>query len=116
MEEVSFADITVDRCTHCRGLWFDGDEAQQLKRLKGSEALDDGSAATGRKFDRIEDINCPRCGNTMEKTWHWKQTHIWYETCRKHGIFMDAGEFKDFKTENLVDLFRGIIKGKRAKR
>ena len=29
---------------------------------------------------------------------------------------MDAGEFKDFKTENLVDLFRGIVKGKRAKR
>ena len=113
MEEVSYRGVVVDRCTQCKGLWFDGDEAQRLKRISGSEALDTGSTSIGRQFDRVEDINCPRCGDTMEKTWHWKQTHIWYEICRKHGIFLDAGEFRDFKSESLVDLFRGLIKGRR---
>lgn len=113
MEEVSYGDVTVDRCTHCHGLWFDGDEAQRLGGIDGSEVLDTGSAATGREFDRVEDINCPRCGRTMDKAWHWKQTHIWYESCRQHGIFMDAGEFRDLKSETLVDFFRGLVKGKR---
>lgn len=113
MEEVSYDGINVDRCTHCKGLWFDGDEAQRLKRIAGSEVVDEGDPALGRKYDQVQDINCPHCGRTMEKTSHWKQTHIWYEICREHGIFMDAGEFTDFKTEKLIDLFRGIVKGKR---
>lgn len=113
MEEVTYQDITIDRCTHCQGLWFDGDEAQQLRKIEGSETLDKGKSALGRKYDSVEDINCPRCGRTMEKSFHWKQTHIWYEICREHGIFMDAGEFTDFKFETLMDLFRGVVKGKR---
>jgi Zn-finger nucleic acid-binding protein len=113
MEEVTYQDITIDRCTHCQGLWFDGDEAQQLRKIEGSETLDKGKSALGRKYDSVEDINCPRCGRTMEKSFLWKQTHIWYEICREHGIFMDAGEFTDFKFETLMDLFRGVVKGKR---
>ncbi|MDE0950285.1 MAG: hypothetical protein OSA45_03395 [Halioglobus sp.] len=30
-----------------------------------------------------------------------------------HGVFMDAGEFKDFKFESLLDRFRSLIKGNR---
>ncbi|MDH3991712.1 MAG: zf-TFIIB domain-containing protein [Gammaproteobacteria bacterium] len=113
MEEVTFEDITIDRCTHCHGLWFDGDEAQRLKHREGSETIDSGTAAQGRKYDGMGDINCPRCGDTMEKSSHWKQEHIWYEICRKHGIFMDAGEFTDFKYDSMMDVFRGWLKGKR---
>lgn len=49
----------------------------------------------------------------MEKASDWKQTHIWYEICRQHGIFMDAGEFADFKNDTLLDVLRGLIKGRR---
>lgn len=113
MLEVSFESITVDRCTNCQGIWFDGDEAEQLKLLSGSEAIDCGSGAQGRKYDVVGDINCPHCGQTMEKSSDWKQTHIWFEVCRQHGIFMDAGEFKDYKYETPLDALRDIIKGKR---
>jgi Zn-finger nucleic acid-binding protein len=113
MEEVSYDNIQVDRCTHCQGLWFDGDEAQRLKMLDGSEIVDIGKVSEGRKYDRVADINCPRCGDSMEKASDWKQTHIWYEVCRKHGIFMDAGEFTDFKNDTLIDVLRSLIKGKR---
>jgi len=113
MEEVAFEDITIDRCTHCHGLWFDGDEVQQLQHREGSEVIDSGTAEQGRKYDGMGDINCPRCGDTMEKCSDWKQEHIWYEVCRRHGIFMDAGEFSDLKDDSLMDMFRGWLKGKR---
>ena len=114
MEQASHEGITIDRCTHCQGLWFDGDEAQRLKNLPGAEVLDIGNAKEGRKYDDQGDIRCPHCNKPMEKSAHWKQTHIWYEVCRDHGIFMDAGEFTDFKYDTLLDRLRGLIKGKRS--
>lgn len=113
MEEVSHEDIVVDRCTHCQGLWFDEDEAHDLKKLHGSENLDHGDAKEGWKWDSRVDIDCPRCSKPMDKTADPKQKHIWYEFCDDHGMFMDAGEFKDFKHESPLDFIRGLIKGPR---
>jgi Zn-finger nucleic acid-binding protein len=113
MEEVTHGDVTIDRCTHCKGLWFDEDEAQHLKSLEDSHVLDIGDAKTGWKWDSHADINCPHCGKEMIKTADPKQKHIWYEVCPDHGMFMDAGEFKDFKFESLLDRFRSLIKGDR---
>ena len=114
MDQITYENVTIDRCTHCEGLWFDADEAFQLKNIAGSETLDKGDTAEGRKWDSHADINCPRCGNEMEKSADPKQKHIWYEVCNDHGMFMDAGEFSDFKEESLIDCFRGLIKGNRA--
>ncbi len=113
MVEVSLDDITIDRCTHCHGLWFDDEEAHHLKTLHGGEVLDQGDAVEGWKWDSRADIHCPRCAKEMNKSADPKQQHIWYEFCDDHGIFMDAGEFKDFKHESPLDFFRGLIKGNR---
>tara|TARA_R110001592_G_scaffold363371_1_gene685786 strand:- start:433782 stop:434138 length:357 start_codon:yes stop_codon:yes gene_type:complete len=113
MEEISHGDVTIDRCTHCHGLWFDTDEAHELKNIKGSEALDTGDATEGWKWDSHADIDCPHCGKKMEKGHDPKQKHIWFEACPEHGMFMDAGEFKDFKQESVLDFFRSLIKGRR---
>ena len=46
MTEVTWGkheEITIDRCTHCKGMWFDTNEAQQLKRKPESEVLDEGN-------------------------------------------------------------------------
>jgi Zn-finger nucleic acid-binding protein len=113
MEEVTYEDVTVDRCTHCQGLWFDADEAFQLKSKPGSETVDGGDPAEGQKWDTHADIDCPRCGKEMEKSADPKQKHIWYEECNEHGMFMDAGEFADLKHESPLDCFRSLIKGNR---
>ena len=115
MTEVSHEEVAVDRCTHCEGIWFDDDEAHVLKVKIGSESLDSGDPREGWKWDSRTDIDCPHCGKSMEKSADATQNHIWYEVCEDHGIFMDAGEFTDFKEENLLDWFRGIIKGRRGK-
>ncbi len=113
MEEISHGEVTVDRCTNCKGIWFDIDEAHMLKKIKGSEAIDTGDATEGWKWDSHADINCPHCGKQMEKGHDAKQKHIWYEFCPDHGMFMDAGEFKDFKEESIFDIFRSLVKGRR---
>ena len=38
MEEVTHEGIAIDRCTHCKGLWFDEDEAHHLKKLEDGVA------------------------------------------------------------------------------
>jgi len=114
MEEVSYGgDVLIDRCTNCHGLWFDQGEADLLKGKWMGEALDTGAASKGKKWNDVEDVDCPRCGQRMEKAADPDQPHIWYEVCKDHGMFMDAGEFSDFKHETLSDWFRSLIKGLR---
>ncbi|MFV8816454.1 zf-TFIIB domain-containing protein [Haliea sp. E17] len=114
MLEVIYSEVVIDRCTHCQGLWFDANEALQLKSIPGSHLLDVGDAEIGVHYDARADIGCPRCGKPMEATSDAKQKHIWYELCIEHGMFMDAGEFRDYREETLLDWFRGVIKGDRS--
>lgn len=114
MEEISYGgDLVIDRCTHCQGLWFDEGEAELLKSKWMGDALDSGARSKGKKWNAVEDIACPRCGKDMEKASDPDQPHIWYEICREHGMFMDAGEFTDYKYETLLDWFRSLIRGSR---
>jgi Zn-finger nucleic acid-binding protein len=114
LEAVVYSEVEVDRCTNCKGIWFDLMEAQTLKKIQGSESIDTGDAATGRKFDKIGNINCPKCHTQMTKMVDLKQPHIRYEKCPScYGIWFDAGEFKDYKEENLSDIFKDIFSGER---
>ena len=113
MEVVVHGDIEIDRCTNCKGLWFDDDEAHRMKEIEGSELLDHGDPNEGWKYDSREDIDCPHCGKRMEKSYDAKQKHIWYVVCPDHGMFLDAGEFSDLKEESVLDWFRSLIKGNR---
>lgn len=108
-EKVVFENIEVDRCTACKGIWFDGGELQRLKRTKGAEAVDTGSEKEGRNFDAIRDIDCPVCGKAMAQLTDPYQRHIRYEACPEgHGAFLDAGEFRDLKSETLLDFFKSL--------
>lgn len=113
MQEATYGDITIDRCTQCGGLWFDTGEAERLKDRYMGDVLDSGDPGEGRRWDTVEDIACPRCGKDMQKTSDPHQKHIWYESCEEHGLFMDAGEFTDYKHETLLDYFRSLIRGGR---
>ena len=111
--EVLHGRIEIDRCEQCHGLWFDAGEADSLKDEWMSEFVDSGDPAEGKRYNRIRDINCPHCGKKMAQLNDQKQPHIEYEACPEHGMFMDAGEFTDYKHETLADWFRSLIKGSR---
>jgi Zn-finger nucleic acid-binding protein len=116
MEPISHSGITVDRCTRCLGIWFDGVEHRDLKKAKGSESIDTGSAKLGREHDHMTDVNCPKCGVLMETLADTYQAHIHYEVCpQAHGVYFDAGEFRDFVKEDLGDFFKGLLATRRKK-
>jgi len=112
MEPVSydFARVTVDRCTHCRGIWFKPGSLETLRDNWMSEFIDTGDPAVGKKYNEITDIDCPECGARLDRACDESQTHIWYETCPKgHGVYFDAGEFTDWKYDTLMDRFRDLF-------
>jgi hypothetical protein len=76
--------------------------------------LDIGSASIGKKFDKVEDIQCTHCKVDMDKIVDPHQTHIWMECCPSSDrIFLDAGEFSDLKYETFSDKIKGLLKGRR---
>ena len=115
MEKVDYRSIVVDRCSGCHGLWFDNLEHEKLKLLDGSEIIDAGDPATGKRFDRVDRIGCPICHTSMVRMVDARQRHIHYESCPAcSGVFFDAGEFADFKKEDWLDALRDLVAGRRA--
>ncbi len=110
MEKVTYQNIEVDRCTGCKGIWFDMLEHKHLKALKGSEEIDIGDPEEGKKFNRIDRINCPVCHGPMIRMVDNDQPHIWYESCNScYGVFFDAGEFRDYKEKTILEFFKEIF-------
>lgn len=103
-------DVLLDQCTNCKGMWFDVGEAEILKDKWMSDFIDSGDPEVGKQHNEIQDIDCPRCGERMNVLSDPKQPHIQYEACpNNHGMYLDAGEFTDYKYETLMDTFRSFI-------
>ncbi len=110
MEEVQFADVQVNRCANCGGIWFDEFEAEKLRRMKGSEAIDTGDPKAGGTYNKNEEIQCPIDHVPLLHMVDPQQHHIWFEGCPVcHGAFFDAGEFKDLKHQTILDFFKDLV-------
>ncbi len=110
MQEVEHQHIEIDRCSECNGIWFDILEAEDLKKLAGSEVIDIGDKKIGKQLNGNDDIACPKCNVKMLRMVDAKQPHIWYEACPVcYGTFFDAGEFIDFKKHTVLDLIKDIF-------
>ena len=83
METVNFNGIEVDRCTGCKGIWFDRGEKELMKDAAGSESIDTQSDSTTEGY---EEINCPKCQSKMTvNTKDLGEKHLIYETCMGCG-------------------------------
>ncbi len=99
LKTVTYHKVEVDRCERCQGIWFDSLEAETLKTIAGSEILDIGSVDyTATNQQSSIDIQCPRCQETMIQIVDIDKERLWYEKCPDcQGIWLDAGEFIQFK-------------------
>ena len=93
MEEVICGDVVIDRCSTCKGIWFDRGEAESLSKDWIAEFIDTGDSAIGHQLDDLDTIACPRCGEIMERFIDIDSQQLQIERCREHGQFFDAGEF-----------------------
>ncbi|WFB37443.1 zf-TFIIB domain-containing protein [Kiritimatiellota bacterium B12222] len=99
--------IEVDRCPGCQGIWFDMLEHEDLKKMPGSESLD--NAVSGKdSSDVVKD--CPRCHTRLSPTHDAEQPHIVYDKCSScYGVFFDAGEFADLKELTLKERLKAWV-------
>ena len=115
MEQVDYQGTEIDRCTSCRGIWFDAGEMGILRNKEAAAAVDTGLVREGRKYSVIDQYNCPRCGGNMDKHVDTQQTHIWFERCTScEGSFFDAGEFRDLSQLTVSDYFKRWTTAKRS--
>lgn len=110
MEVVTFEGIDVDRCTTCKGLWFDVLEKEHLCELHGAEAIDVGERPADAGDDHRR-ILCPVCRTLMITMSVMGHPELKYESCTVcFGAFFDAGEFREFKGgHGLPRLLRGLV-------
>ena len=108
-------EVEIDRCTSCKGLWFDAFEHEELKALPGSEAIDAAPATAAARKGQGSGL-CPRCSVRMIDMVVASQPHIAYESCKVcHGVYFDAGEFRDFKEETFNETLRAILRAMRGR-
>jgi len=107
--EILHGSVVIDKCESCQGLWFDHGEAEALKGRWMADFLDSGDPEVGKSYDAVRDVDCPRCGKPMKHMADPNQPHLTYEVCEEHGVFMDAGEFTDYKHETPLDILRGLM-------
>lgn len=113
LAQVEHQGVQIDRCPACSGLWFDAFEHEELKALGGSEAIDPGPSAGA--VAGTPTALCPKCSVKMIGMVVIGQPHISYESCGLcHGVFFDAGEFRDFREETFGEKLRsyfGVARG-----
>jgi Zn-finger nucleic acid-binding protein len=109
MEPVEYEGTEIDRCTICKGIWFDAGEIDMLKNRQAAAAIDTGDRKTGKESNRIDRYDCPRCGGAMVRVVDPVQNHIWFETCSGcNGSYLDAGELHDLSTRSISDFFKSL--------
>jgi PAT family beta-lactamase induction signal transducer AmpG len=114
MEQFDVGGTVIDRCSQCKGIWFDEGELDALRDKDIAQAIDVGSASAGKEYNKVDQYRCPRCGGEMNQVVDQKQSHIWYETCVDcDGSYFDAGEFLDLSQLTVADVFKSLITPKR---
>ena len=110
MDRISHANVEVDRCTLCKGIWFDPSEVDALRELAGAEAIDVGDARVGRAMDGQTGVDCPVCRIPLQRVPDAKQPHVWTDRCPGcKGMFFDAGEFRDLTNDDVFELFDRLL-------
>lgn len=114
------ADITVDSCDACGGMWLDDGELERIQEVKENdyshelERMPDlgvgAYALAEAKTDRS--LSCPKCGADMEVLEYARSSQVLIDTCTKcEGVWLDMGEVREL--EVFFERARGEARGLR---
>ena len=97
------ADIEVDRCPHCHGMWLDKGELEQIQETiehDYSKELEDEPDHLRRAYAMSRPthsgpIRCPKCQEEMVTKEYGYCSQVVVDICPEdHGIWLDAGEIE----------------------
>jgi Zn-finger nucleic acid-binding protein len=89
------ADLIIDRCGECQGLWFDGGEIRQFLKsdnFKGRFLANPKPSAPAGEVSADGDCrrDCPRCQRGLE---HLSIAEVTVDVCLEClGVWLDSGE------------------------
>jgi Zn-finger nucleic acid-binding protein len=116
MKELNYvrgADVAVDTCEACGGMWLDGGEIGQIQTLAQEQELPSlrllRSMWDMRCSLRGEARGCPKCDGKVEK--FDVDERVTLDLCNKcHGFWFDAGEITDYfeLTEDIPNLAQAL--------
>jgi uncharacterized protein len=93
LDKARVADVEVDLCPSCGGLWLDHGEIERIGRGKPDEMEKLRSALTGSSKPEESSetkTNCPACPGQLKEVL-LGPVHVDY--CTKcHGVYLDRGE------------------------
>ncbi len=104
MITLELADVEIDYCTDCSGIWLDSGELEMLlgepekaKQLLDSFKIDSDSTESPRK--------CPICDKKMQKIIIGpSRPTLIIDKCRRgDGLWFDKGEFQDIVNRAELD-------------
>jgi len=104
MITLELADVEIDHCTECGGIWLDAGELELLlgETQKAKQLLDSLKVDTSAmEKPRL----CPICDKKMQKIIVGKSTHVLLiDKCRKgDGLWFDKGELHDIVDRAQLD-------------
>ena len=96
--------VTVDRCSRCKGTWFDGDELEHALDVTTRGIARDEAENRRRGLPRppnpseeVRYLACVRCGERMARRQIAARTGLIIDICRFHGVWFDGGELEHFR-------------------
>ena len=92
MVVLELADVEIDYCYSCEGIWLDQGE---LELLTGEDDIEDRllSFLEEDKRSGEKKVKCPVCQKKMKKVFTTTDNPICLDKCRKdHGYWFDKGE------------------------
>jgi Zn-finger nucleic acid-binding protein len=107
METFSFHDISVDRCTACKGLWFDALEKDHLDDMNDAASIDVGA---GSATELPAHMDCPVCRTRMIRMVDHGHPDVHFESCTIcYGLFFDAGKYREHREHLTLGLFHDLF-------
>ena len=103
VSQVYEADIEIDQCPNCGGMWLDH---QELERIQGtrqhdySEEVSQMPDLVGNAYAmalaRSEpSLSCPKCKRLMDRQEHGDCSQILFDICPTcRGVWLDKGELR----------------------
>lgn len=87
----------IERCESCLGLFFDPGELDSLiehhvRAIFSVDRIALAGLAQERPEDSVRYRKCPVCSTLMNRINFGSRSGVIIDSCRNHGIFLDAGE------------------------
>jgi Zn-finger nucleic acid-binding protein len=95
------ADVKVDACPTCRGIWLDAGELERIQESREREHSAVLSRMPALGFDAValaeakaaQTIACPKCGDPLARREYGFCSQVLIDVCpRCHGIWLDHRE------------------------